>query len=47
VPVLFMKTNQFGSFLLVTSSEKLRRVCAFAHIICAPNVQCKLNVILN
>ena len=42
--VLFMKTNPFGSFLLVTSTEKLRRGCTFAHIICARNVQRKLNL---
>jgi len=42
VPVLFMKTNQFGSFLLVTSTGNLRRGCSFEHIICAHNVQCKV-----
>jgi hypothetical protein len=44
VPVLFMKTNQFGSLLLVTWTEKLRRGCTFAHILCARNVECKLNL---
>jgi hypothetical protein len=41
VPVVYMKTNQL---LLVTWTEKLRRGCTFAHILCARNVQCKLNL---
>jgi hypothetical protein len=44
VLVLFMKINQFGSCLLVTSTEKLRGGCTFARVICARNVQCKLNL---